>query len=134
MKHSSIQAVVISIMRRILAILLMILYIFSFSTEVLAVGIDNFNIPNKITIKKTHCKKQKSVNVESEEVPVTISTGESQMVNFQVINGICVTSITPHFATYSIGLIPYFDTRNSSEISEIYDSPSLLCDPFPPRA
>ncbi|MEK6482537.1 hypothetical protein WJR50_33725 [Catalinimonas sp. 4WD22] len=121
-------------MRKILAILLLILYTFSFSTEVIAIGMDNFNTSTEVTIKKTHCKKQKSVNVESEEVPTTISTGRSQGVNLQVINVICVTSITPHFSTHTIGLIPFSDTLNSSEISDNYDSPSLLCDPFPPRA
>ncbi|MEK6482354.1 hypothetical protein WJR50_32755 [Catalinimonas sp. 4WD22] len=121
-------------MRRILAILLIILYTFSFSTEVIAIGMDTFNASNKITLKKTHCKKQKSVDVESEKLPTTIYTGESQGVNLQVINVICVTSITPQFAPHSLELSPYFDIPNSSEISDNYDSPSLLCDPFPPRA
>lgn len=105
---------------------------FSFSTEVLAAGMYTFDISNKVTIKK-QCKKQKIVDAESEKLPATISTGASEVVNFQTISAICVTTTTPHFTTLVATLIPHFNRQNTLEIPKAYDSPSLLRDPFPPK-
>lgn len=113
--------------------LLMTVYTFSFSAEVIAAGLNSFDVTSNIIVRKK-CKGQKKVSAESKKPPKTISTDESVLLNYQTINAICVTTTAPYFASLSSELIPYFDVLNSAEISEIYDSPSLLRDPFPPRA
>lgn len=111
----------------------MILYTFSFSTELVVAGMDAFDISNKVMIKK-QCKNKKSVSTESQQLSTTISTDKSELASLQVINAICMTTTAPHFASLSYEQIPYFDTLNSFEIAKAYNSPSLLRDPFPPKA
>lgn len=120
-------------MKKFFAISLLLIYTASFGIETMALGVSTFSTSNKVVVKK-HCKKEKSIEAEGANFPTTISTGETELANLQVINAICVTTTLSHFASHSIELIPYFDTQNASVISEAYDSPSLFRDPFPPQS
>ncbi len=125
--HNKITSItVLNTMRKIIAILLAITYSFGFAPNVVANSMsEEINF-----VVKERCAKEKQVHFTS---PTEISTSEAELGSTQMLNVICVTSVTSHFGTNFIPINHKVNANRNSLLTQLYNSPALGRDPNPPK-
>lgn len=113
-------------MRKIIAILLAITYSFGFAPNVVAEAMsDEINF-----VVKKKCAKEKQVHFTS---PTEISTKKAELGSTQMLNAICVTSITSTFGVNPVPIIHALSIERNIALAQLYNSPTLGRDPCPPK-
>lgn len=113
-------------MRKIIAILLAITYSFGFAPTVIA---DSMSDEINFVIKK-RCAKEKRGHASNS---AKISTRKAEIASTQLLNAICVTSLTSHFGANFTPINHKENTNKNSALTQFYNSPTLVRDPSPPK-